>query len=239
MHDLAPHRQKIANDGFVVFESIFSENEILRILNKINTIDQSDLSYRKTDDLYAIRRFLENIPELNELIFLPALKKLINGLFAEEYFLVKSIYFDKPKMSNWFVAWHQDLTISVNCKKQIPGYGPWTVKQNQFAVQPPTEILGDNFTLRVHLDDTNEDNGALRVIPGSHKAEILRTNEINWDKAEETICCVNKGGVMIMRPLLMHASNRTSNYKQRRVIHLEFSRTQLPEQLSWAEKQSI
>ncbi len=62
------------------------------------------------------------------------------------------------------VAWHQDLTISVNKKLDLPGYGPWTIKQDQYAVQPPLEILENIFTIRIHLDDTDEKNGALRVI---------------------------------------------------------------------------
>jgi hypothetical protein len=82
--------------------------------------------------------------------------------------VVKSICFDKPEKSNWFVAYYQDLTMSVNQKQDLPGFGPWTVKHNQYAVQPPINILQDNFTIRLHLDNTDEGNGALKVIPGSY-----------------------------------------------------------------------
>jgi hypothetical protein len=81
---------------------------------------------------------------------------------------VKSIYFDKPETSNWYVSYHQDLTISLDKKVQIRNYGPWTSKSNQFAVQPPIEILENIFTIRIHLDYTNEQNGALKIIPKSH-----------------------------------------------------------------------
>jgi hypothetical protein len=46
------------------------------------------------------------------------------------------------------------------------------------------------------------------------------------------------GGFMIMRPLLMHASYRTTSNKQRRVIHIEFSRQELPSEINWAEKEN-
>lgn len=82
---------------------------------------------------------------------------------------MKSIYFDKAAKSNWFVAWHQDLTISVDKRVGIAGFGPWTIKKNQFAVQPPIGLLKDNFTIRIHLDNTTSQNGALRVIPESQK----------------------------------------------------------------------
>ncbi|MBB5394836.1 hypothetical protein [Mucilaginibacter sp. AK015] len=100
------------------------------------------------------------MPAVGTIIFNEKLKAIIGELFGTHYLAVKSIYFDKPERSNWFVAWHQDLTISVDKKAGLPGYGPWTVKQNQFAVQPPLNILENNFTIRIHLDDTDEGNGA-------------------------------------------------------------------------------
>jgi ectoine hydroxylase-related dioxygenase (phytanoyl-CoA dioxygenase family) len=131
------------------------------------------------------------------------------------------------------------LTISVDQKTDTPGYGPWTVKQDQFAVQPPLDILQDNFTIRIHLDDAGEGNGALKIIPGSHLRGVCRPETINWQTEKEITCAVKAGGVMIMRPLLLHASDRTTNNKPRKVIHIEFSKTELPEGLKWSERQAI
>lgn len=187
-------------------------------------------------DLFAIRQFLKEVPAVQELVFTNKLHKLKANLFGEGYFAVKSIYFDKPAESNWFVAYHQDLTISVDKRIDLQGFGPWTVKQNQFAVQPPLNILEDNFTLRIHLDDTDESNGALKVVPGSHRKGIYRPETIDWNKETEAVCKVERGGVMAMRPLLLHSSSRTTNDKKRRVIHIEFSRQQLPAGLHWSEQ---
>ncbi|MFD1256587.1 phytanoyl-CoA dioxygenase family protein [Mucilaginibacter terrae] len=160
-------------------------------------------------------------------------------MLGNKYFVVKSIYFDKPEKSNWFVAYHQDLTVSVDRKIDLPGFGPWTVKQNQFAVQPPINILQNNFTIRIHLDDTNETNGALKVIPGSNVKGMYRAENIDWRVEQEDVCVVPQGGVMIMRPLLLHASNRSTGNKRRRVLHIEFSKAELPESLQWSEKEAI
>jgi len=149
---------------------------------------------------------------------------------------VKSIYFDKPKGSNWFVAYHQDLTISVDKKIDVPGFGPWSAKPGYFAVQPPLAILERNFTIRIHLDDTDENNGALRVIPGSHLGGIYRATEMDKTIVEEDMCRVRAGGIMIMKPMLLHASGKTTNDQKRRVIHIEFSDQQLPQPLTWSEK---
>jgi ectoine hydroxylase-related dioxygenase (phytanoyl-CoA dioxygenase family) len=92
--------------------------------------------------------------------------------------VVKSIYFDKPETSNWYVAYHQDLTISVDKKLELPDFGPWTTKQNQFAVQPPLNILENIYTIRIHLDDTDENNGALKVVPKSHAKEFTDRKQL-------------------------------------------------------------
>ncbi|MET3980542.1 hypothetical protein ABIB62_003143 [Mucilaginibacter sp. UYP25] len=145
----------IETSGFTIIEAIYTHDEITAILTEINQANTDKSTFRKTDDLFAIRQFLKEIPTVNDIVFNDKLKAIINSLFGHGYFAVKSIYFDKPEKSNWFVAWHQDLTISVDKKAELPGYGPWTVKQNQFAVQPPLNILQNNFTIRIHLDDTD------------------------------------------------------------------------------------
>ncbi len=225
----------IATYGFAVVNEVFNDTEIDSLLHIIAGIDTSKPTFRKTNDLFAIRQFLKEVQDTLAIIFNERLNLLINSVFGEEYFVVKSIYFDKPEDSNWFVAYHQDLTISVDKKLDIQGFGPWTSKHQQFAVQPPLSILEDNFTIRIHLDDTDEGNGALKVIPQSHLKEIYRPENIDWNIETETTCPVKKGGIMFMKPLLLHASNRTSNHQKRRVVHIEFSRSNLPENLKWSE----
>lgn len=228
-------QEEIADNGFTVIENIFTGMEADALVSLIQQADSSNDTFRKTKDLFAIRQFLKEVPEVVPAIFTPALKATINELFGEGYQAVKSIYFDKPGDSNWFVSYHQDLTISVKEKADVPGFGPWTVKQQQYAVQPPLSVLENNFTIRIHLDDTDEHNGALRVVPGSHSKGIYRPETIDWSTEKEVSCNVRKGGIMIMRPLLLHASSRTTNNHKRRVIHIEFSDQQLPAPLQWSE----
>lgn len=173
---------------------------------------------------------------MKDLIFNENLKTIIKEVFGENYFVIKSIYFDKPEKSNWYVAYHQNLIISVDKKVELPNFGPWTTKQNQFAVQPPLNILENIFTIRIHLDDTDENNGALKVVPKSHSKGIYRPETMDWNIEKEEICNVEKGGIMIMKPLIFHGSNRTTNGKKRRVIHIEFADMELPEHLQWSER---
>jgi len=227
--------QHLQQKGYTILDNIFTSEEVALIITKISEANSSRPTFRKTNDLFAIRQFLKEVPVIQPLIFTAKLNAVIKKYFGHNYFVIKSIYFDKPEKSNWFVAWHQDLTISVDKKINLPGFGPWTSKQDQFAVQPPLDILENIFTIRIHLDDTDENNGALKVIPGSHLKGIYRRTEIDWETKNEAICKVKIGGIMIMRHLLLHSSNRTLNNNKRRVIHIEFSDRLLPDGLLWAE----
>jgi len=227
------------DEGFVIIEDVFTDQEIEKLLLLISQANNSNPNFRKTKDLFAIRQFFREFPGTVDIVFNDRLRSIISAYFGNDYFVVKSIYFDKPKASNWFVAYHQDLMISVDKKMDIDGYGPWTAKQNQFSVQPPLPILEDNFTIRIHLDDTTGENGALKIIPGSHLKGIYRPETINWERETENICKIKKGGIMLMKPLLLHSSGRTSNNNKRRVIHIEFSRNQLADNLQWAELMNI
>lgn len=239
MNHLNLKKEEFENNGFSTIDNIYSPLEAEAIAHEIAQAEQTNTSFRKTSDLYAIRRVLKEIPVLKPIIFNNKLKEVIHELFGEGFFLVKSIYFDKPEKSNWFVTWHQDLTISIDRKADIPGFKNWTSKFNSFAVQPPVEILENNFTIRIHLDDTDETNGALRVISGSAQKGVFSPQGISIVDNTETYCRVHAGGIMIMKPLLMHASDRTVSEKGRRVIHLEFSSAVLPEPINWAEKEDF
>ncbi|AZA99771.1 phytanoyl-CoA dioxygenase [Chryseobacterium joostei] len=236
LKNLETYKSHILEYGFSIIDNVFSDDEVEKIIAVLNGIDTSWENFRKSEDLFAIRQFLKEIPEIKDLIFNDNIQRIITEIFGEKYFVVKSIYFDKPETSNWYVAYHQDLTISVDKKLELSNFGPWTTKQNQFAVQPPLNILENIYTIRIHLDNTDENNGALKVVPKSHSKGIYRPETIDWKIESEKICNVEKGGVMLMKPLILHGSNRTTNGKKRRVIHIEFSDMELPEVLQWAER---
>jgi len=239
MIEITQNKQELLDNGFTTVDNLYSTEEVKMIVAEINKADTKNDTFRKATDLFAIRQFLKEIPATNYLIFTDSLKALIKHLGGQDYFVVKSIYFDKPETSNWYVSYHQDLTISVDKRLHLNDFGPWTIKQNQFAVQPPLDILENIITIRIHLDDTDEKNGALRVIPKSHLKKIYRPDKIDWATETESTCNVKAGGLMIMKPLILHSSGRTTNNRKRRVIHIEFSNKELPTGLSWAERMDL
>src|ERR1051325_701978 len=232
-------KEHLYHFGYLIIDDIYSENEVNNLIKVIDSADKDTSSFRKTDDLFAIRTFLQTIPEASKIIWNKKITDIVHTFFGTDYFVVKSIYFDKPPQSNWFVAWHQDLTVSVDKKSEANGFSSWTVKQGQVAVQPTVDILNNIYTIRIHLDDCDETNGALKVLPQTHSNGITRPETLKDIEDKEETCNVKKGGIMIMKPLLMHSSSRSTADKQRRVIHIELSNVNLPNGLEWREKQGV
>ena len=63
-----------------------------------------------------------------ELATTSVIRSLVDLVLGPQAFLVRSIFFDKLPQANWKVAWHQDLTICVQKKADVPGFGPWSSK---------------------------------------------------------------------------------------------------------------
>src|SRR5688572_451281 len=109
---------------------------------------------------FGIRNLLNVVPFTRELANSTACRALVEPILGREARVVRGIYFDKHKDANWKVAWHQDMTIAVRERIEVEGYGPWSVKAGIHHAQPPVSILENMLTVRLHLDDTNEANGA-------------------------------------------------------------------------------
>jgi len=180
---------------------------------------------------------MQRVPDIAALAVSPKILGLLEDLLGAEPLPVRSIFFDKTPEVNWLVPWHQDLSIAVKQRLDVPGYGPWSMKDGVPHVQPPVEILEAMVTLRLHLDDCDESNGALRVIPNSHQLGRLNAARITEVRSQhaETACAARLGDALLMRPLLLHASSEALAPAHRRVIHLEYATCSLAEGLEWAE----
>jgi ectoine hydroxylase-related dioxygenase (phytanoyl-CoA dioxygenase family) len=232
---MTTEQTELKHKGFILIPSVFSTEEIGALSTLITAGEASLSSPNRSAELFAIRSFMQTIPGAGKIIWSTKLLEIAKTFFGADYFVVKSIYFDKPSLSNWFVSWHQDLIISVDKRSDNPGFIHWTEKQGQVGVQPPVAVLQSMYTIRIHLDDCDASNGALRVIPGSHNQGVVRPETLPQPVAEN-VSEVKAGGVMIMRPLLMHSSRRSTSEKQRRVIHMELTNMDLPDGMQWAER---
>jgi hypothetical protein len=183
------------------------------------------------------QRNLLSIPSIRQLAASKRVREVMEAVLGSKCFAVRGIFFNKTQSANWKVVWHQDLTISVRERRDVDGFRSWAMKDGVLHVQPPAEVMRGMLAIRLHLDESGPDNGPLRVIADSHKQGRLSAEQVaSLTKEAAVTCCVPKDGALLMRPLLLHASSRCVTKKPRRVIHLEFAATELPQGLEWYER---
>ncbi len=221
----------LANEGFVRLRGQLAPAAIASLIRDLD-------SCRKPNAIGAgLRDVLNLVPSVRTIAQSEELMSVLNAVGVGSARCVRGIYFDKQRDANWKVVWHQDLTIAVKRRVDVDGFSAWTMKAGSQHVQPPVEILENMVAVRVHLDDADETNGCLRVIPGSHRHGRLNPEQITELRRDlgETSCVVKRGDLLVMRPLLLHASSIAVQPTHRRVIHLEYSTSNLPGGLEWYE----
>jgi len=185
----------------------------------------------------TLKEIYWKFPAVRDLALSKPVRQLVTAVLGENCFAVSGLFFNKTPDSNWKVAWHQDRTIAVRERKDARHFGPWSIKAGVPHVQPPASVMANMLAIRLHLDESHSGNGPLRVIPGSHNAGCLTADEIEaWKERPSVTCTVPKGGAVLMRPLLVHASSSCGLPQPRRVVHLEFAPDDLPDGLEWHDR---
>ncbi len=219
----SPH-DVVTAQGFAVVPDVLTSDGVDALCGALDGIG----------DTANVRNLLA-VPAVAAVAASTAVRGLIEPTLGPGAIPVRGILFDKTPAANWKVPWHQDLSIAVRARADAEGYGPWSVKSGVPHVQPPVAVLGSMLTIRIHLDDCFADNGPLRVLPGSHADGVLDANEIvrRRTSVAEVSAVVARGGAVLMRPLLLHASSAATAPARRRVVHIEFAAGPLPGGVEW------
>jgi ectoine hydroxylase-related dioxygenase (phytanoyl-CoA dioxygenase family) len=227
--------ESIQVDGFAIIPHIVDSEMVSQLREELESVSSDEAVSRRGQSPYGIRNLLNVVPATRALAGHDALRALVDPILGKRAEVVRGIFFDKTPRANWKVAWHQDLTIAVREKRHVNGFRSWSIKAGIVHVQPPVAVLRNILTVRLHLDDTDQSNGALKVIAGSHRHGRMSAAEIQRWRGEGSAvtCAVPRGGVLVMRPLLLHASSASTDPARRRVVHLEYSSTELPGGLQW------
>lgn len=178
-------------------------------------------------------------PHVRALAASDGVGRIVGPILGEGAFPIRAILFNKTPTSNWPVAWHQDVMIPLFDQRPVEGFDAWSSKGGVLHARPPAHVLEAMLAVRIDLDGSSQESGALRVLPGTHGKGILSHDAISECVRHTTPidCVVPAGGALVMRPLLLHASSRTTGKRLRRVIHIEFagaSVMKLPGGLRWA-----
>jgi hypothetical protein len=137
----------------------------------------------------------------------------------------RATLFDKSPRANWLVVWHQDTALPILDRFDSSEWGTWSVKCEISYAHAPAWALERIVALRVNLDASTIDNGPLKVIPESHLSGVLDDNVVldTAHNQRSVSCTTSEGGVIVMRPLLIHSSSKSISNAPRRVLHIEYA----------------
>jgi len=155
----------------------------------------------------------------------PRLLRVAQQVLGHEAIPFRATLFSKSPQANWLVVWHQDTALPLRERRDAQGWGPWSVKDGITYAHAPASALCQVLALRIHLDGSKGDNGPLRVLPGTHVKGVLTDDDIEQlaAKIAPIDCLVPQGGVLAMRPLIVHASSKSQSQVPRRVVHIEYA----------------
>ena len=155
----------------------------------------------------------------------PLISGLASACLGGPVRAVRGILFDKVPGANWKLGFHQDRALALAERREVDGFVGWSVKDGVVHALAPADVLERMVAVRLSLDDCGSDNGPLRVVPGSHRHGLLPKGTA---VSGEVACTLAAGGVVMMKPLTLHASSAAVSPRHRRVVHIEYIAGDLP-----------
>lgn len=208
---------RIAQDGFAIVPSVLDDSEILDLAEKI---EHSALPHSWAGIRHAMKdRGVVAVAHDARLL------QLGQQVLGDDALPFRATLFDKSPRANWLVVWHQDTALPLRERRDTSGWGPWSIKDGIHYAHAPASALESVLALRLHLDDSHANNGPLRVLPSTHILGVLSDKQLH-DLSEKIIavdCLVRRGGIVAMRPLVVHASSKSQSDQPRRVLHIEYA----------------
>jgi ectoine hydroxylase-related dioxygenase (phytanoyl-CoA dioxygenase family) len=220
---------QVEQDGYAIVPNVFKTEEVQSLAL---TLESSNLPRSRA----GVRHLLSHPAVMNVANDLRLLE-IAQSILGDNAFPFKATLFDKSPETNWLITWHQDTALPLREKQETPGWGPWSTKEGIAYAHAPATALEKVVALRLHLDDSTSENGPLRVVPSTHRRGILSDEEVEVIVGDATpiACLVPEGGIIVMRPLIIHASSKSQSDISRRVIHIEYAtRNAIPAPLQLA-----
>lgn len=224
----ANHAEQFEQQGFAVVAAVASAQElapVLRALDGLALVGAGTRNILRSAWCETLATQLRTHPRIAQLL-------------PPTHRAVQCTCFEKSRATNWLVTLHQDLSIPVAERVAHPawsGWSGWSEKEGALYVQPPPSVLQDLVAVRLHIDPCGPDDGPLRVVPGTHSMGIVpaEAGPALRDTHGEVTCLAAPGDAVVMRPLALHASSKSTGQSRRRVLHFLFGPPDLPHGLRW------
>jgi ectoine hydroxylase-related dioxygenase (phytanoyl-CoA dioxygenase family) len=209
--------ESIGKHGYGIIPRVLGLKDVDALREELSTVD---LPRSRAGVRHAMK-----LPAVSAVAGDSRLLAIAQEVLGSGAFPFRATLFDKSPTANWLVVWHQDTALPMRERRETPGWGPWSVKDEVKYAHAPSSALNQVLALRIHLDDSTHENGPLRVLPGTHILGVLTDKELHElsIRIAAVDCVTPRGGVLAMRPLIVHASSKSQSNSPRRVLHIEYS----------------
>ncbi len=205
-------------DGYVVLDDLLSAPEVAQVVANLDEACDASAGDRRFLDREWCRLVAHVVRHrlLKRRLLMPATQPVACTLF------------DTSGTTNCAVGLHRDLHLPLAHRFEHPHWGDWDEKQRIPYARAPRAVLSNLLAVRVHVEACSAESGALDVVPGSHT---------DFDIAAPRITCAGApGSALVMTPLLLHGSRRSTCAHARRVLHFLFGPRVLPDGAAWYYK---
>ena len=209
--------EHVEDQGFAVIPRVLSPHDLSELLKEL---DNPHHIRTKAGIRHAMK--LESVCSIANAARILGIAQSVLG---KATFPIRATVFDKSQTANWLVVWHQDTALPLKERREKEGWGPWSIKDGVHYAHAPARALSQVLALRLHLDHSTKDNGPLRVLPGTHMIGLLSDEQLHdlSKKIAAVECVCPAGGIVAMRPLVVHASSKSQSAAPRRVLHIEYA----------------
>lgn len=206
------------NDGYIIFENLFTEAEMDRITVKIDKFDEeSERALQEQGKNSANSHIIPG--QINFTIRLNLLDKEIQQFAMQEKFADISTGLIGPEVQLYFDQ-------SVYKRPEANRDFPWHQDNGYVPIEPQHYV-----TCWLALEDASIENGCIWVLPGSHKQGLVehKKTDVGWQCyfGEDPGIPVElkKGSMVAFNSLLFHRSTPNRSDKIRKGYILQYSQT--------------
>jgi hypothetical protein len=205
----ASARQRLEDDGFLLFPSLLSPNQVALFNRRIEELftlegESSGAEFKTEPGARRIANAVDKGRIFETVIETPEVLEAVEAVLGPDF-----------KLS------------SLNIRSANPHNGcaqPLHVDGGALPDAAGSSVCNSVWM----LDDFTERNGALRIVPGSHKWG--RAPEPGAKPTGETLVTGKAGDVVVMNAHMWHGGSENFTDRERRAMHVYYTRGDMPQQ---------
>jgi Phytanoyl-CoA dioxygenase (PhyH) len=210
-------REQLQRDGFAIFPDALNREESALLADALEA--PANLARRQATAEILAR------PAISELAASSGLTVIVREFLGPDAFPFRAALLGQPCAAAWKLDWHQDTSLPMRSLREGQGWGPWLVKAGIVHSQAPAGALADVLSLRLPLRSASPHAAPLRVLPGTHLLGVLDDAELSRLVCQRAAldCVVPRGGVLALKPLLVHAPGEHPSPVPPRMLVIDYA----------------